>query len=290
MEEAGIPGDILGTLKYWYGSQTNVVKWGNGGFSNEYTLKCGVRQGGLTSPSLFNLYINGLIEELSRSGVGCHMCNEPVNNLSYADDMVLLSPSVDGLRTMLSICEKYALRHGLTYNVKKSEVMIFRHDRTCCFNPVITLGGTQLNVVSKFKYLGHVINNNLKDDDDMERQKRSIAAKANMLARRFARCSNAVRITLFVAYCQAFYTCYLWKNYTQRTYHALRVQYNNAFRAMLNLPWRCSASGMFAENRVDDFYAVMRKRAASFMNRIRNTDNIIVQAVYDCCKFNICDM
>ncbi|KAJ8737185.1 hypothetical protein PYW07_000456 [Mythimna separata] len=286
MEEAGIPCDVLGLLKYWYGSQTNVVKWGSDGFSKEYKLECGVRQGGLTSPTLFNLYVNELIEKLSRSGVGCHMCNQPVNNLSYADDMVLLSPSIDGLRTLLSICEKYAMSHRLTYNVKKTEVMVFKHDNTNCFNPVITLAGSQLKTVSTFKYLGHIIKDNLKDDDDMERQRRSIAAKSNMLARRFARCSKSVKVTLFAAYCQSFYTCYLWKNYTQRTYHALRVQYNNAFRAMLNLPWRCSASGMFAENRVDDFYAVMRKRAASFMARIRATKNTIVKAVYECCKFN----
>ncbi|KAL0841056.1 hypothetical protein ABMA28_014821 [Loxostege sticticalis] len=231
-----------------------------------------LRRGGLTSPTMFNLYMNGLIEELNRSGVGCHMRNKPVNNLSYADDMVLLSPSINGMKKLLAICEKYALSHGLTYNVIKTEFMIFKHDKTNNFNPVISLEGSNLNRVFKFKYLGHIIRDDLKDDDDMERQKRCIAAKSNMLARRFSKCSKLVKITLF------------------RAFHAIRVQYNNAFRAMLNLPWRCSASGMFAENRVDDFFAIMRKRAASFMDRIRHSKNETILSVYESCKINICDI
>lgn len=40
-----------------------------------------------------------------------------INNISYADDMVLLSPSIRGLRKLVKICEGYA---------EKSEVMISR--------------------------------------------------------------------------------------------------------------------------------------------------------------------
>ena len=36
----------------------------------------------------------------------------------------------------------------------------------------------------KCKYLGHIINNNLTDDDDIARQKRCLYAQANVLARK----------------------------------------------------------------------------------------------------------
>ncbi|CAH2267577.1 jg11866 [Pararge aegeria aegeria] len=49
--------------------------------------------------------------------------------------------------------------------------------------------------------------------------------------------------------------------------YILRVQYNNVLRAVLKKPRRCSASEMFADARVDDFYAIIRKRAASMINK-----------------------
>lgn len=273
-----VPSDIVDLLRYWYANQSNTVRWGDA-FSEEYRLTCGVRQGGLTSPDLFNLYVNLLIEELNSAGVGCHIGQCSVNNLSYADDMVLLAPSVRGLRQLLSICEKYAVGHGLTYNVKKTEVVIFRYKQGPLNVPTLTLNGSQLRIVKKFKYLGHILTDDLRDDDDIERQRRCLAMKSNMLARRFHHCSVEAKITLFKSYCQSFYTSHLWSNYTKRAYNSLRVQYNNAFRCLLGLPWRCSASGMFAEYRVDDFYACMRKRVASFMNRIYNCDHEIINFI-----------
>ncbi|KAJ0170206.1 hypothetical protein K1T71_014134 [Dendrolimus kikuchii] len=62
---------------------------------------------------------------------------------------------------------------------------------------------------------------------------------------------------------------------------ALRVQYNNGFRMLMGLPRFCSASGMFAEARVDDYYAVVRKRAASLLCRIRASSNNVLKVLAD---------
>lgn len=113
----------------------------------------------------------------------------------------------------------------------------------------------------------------------MERERRALAVRSNMLARRFVRCSEQVKVTLFKAYCQTFYTCSLWFRYTQRTLNALRVQYNNGFRMLLGLPRFCSASGMFAEARVVGFHAIIRKRLASLLSRVRSSTNSILQVI-----------
>lgn len=89
----------------------------------------------------------------------------------------------------------------------------------------------------------------------------------------------AVKVTLFKAFCQSFYTCSLWVNYTQKTINALRVQYNNAFRMLLGLPRYCSASGMFADARTDGFHAILRKRAASLLSRVRGSANGILSVI-----------
>ena len=247
----------------------------------------------MSSPTLFNLYMNDLIVALSSTRLGCHIDGINVNNISYADDMVLLSASVCGIRKLLAICEAYAKQHGLAYNPLKSEVMVFeaKGNSAGIVFPNIMLNGTALRRVSKFKYLGHILTSDLKDNDDIERERRALAVRANMIARRFARCSTEVKITLFRSYCTSFYTCSLWTDYTQKSYSALRVQFNNAFRVLMGLRRFCSASGMFAENRVDCFYATMRKRCASLVHGVRGSANSILSMIasrLDCSYINHC--
>ena len=57
LKATGIPNELLTVFEYWYDNQTNVIRWGKES-SAPYRLKCGVKQGGLTPPSLFNLYLN----------------------------------------------------------------------------------------------------------------------------------------------------------------------------------------------------------------------------------------
>ncbi|CAK1582534.1 unnamed protein product [Parnassius mnemosyne] len=280
LRQKKIPAELLKIFQYWYNNQYNNVRWADK-FSERYRLQCGVRQGGITSPKLFNLYINDLIVELSSKIVGCRIDDVSFNNISYADDMVLLSPTVKATRELLKICEKYALNHGLRYNCNKSEFMVFR--AVGCKSPenvpAIKLNGIELKRVAKFKYLGHFVTDDLNDNVDIERERRALAVRCNMLARRFARCSEQVKITLFKAYCQVFYTCSLWSNYSQRTVDTLRVQYNNGFRILLGLPRFCSASGMFAKARTDDYYALIRKKTASLLGRVRASSNSIMKII-----------
>ncbi|XP_063379380.1 uncharacterized protein LOC134666122 [Cydia fagiglandana] len=194
--------------------------------------------------------------------------------------MVLLSPSISALRKLLAVCETYAETHGLQYNPKKSQVLMFKAGSyTPSSVPPVVLHGTTLSVVDKVKYLGHIITQDLNDDLDIERERRALAVRSNMLARRFARCSREVKIVLFKAFNQSFYSSSLWVKYTKKALNALRVQYNNALRMLLGLPTWCSASRMFAEAQTDDFHAVMRKRIVSMMGRLRSSTNSILDVI-----------
>ncbi|XP_045541720.1 uncharacterized protein LOC106712835 [Papilio machaon] len=279
MEDRGIPVEIIKIFQFWYRHQTNYVKWA-GSLSEPYKLECGVRQGGLTSPKIFNMYLNDLIIELSSMRVGCRVGGVCVNNISYADDMALLGPTAGSIGQMIRVCEKYAASHGLIYNVKKSEFMLFKAaSRGPDILPPINLNGTRLNRVTRFKYLGHILADDLKDDDDVERERRALAARGNMLARRFSRCTDQVKITLFKAYCQGLYTGSLWFACSQRSLDALRIQYNNFFRMLMKLPRFCSASVMFAQAQTDGFHAIIRKKVASLVRRLRESDNSILKAI-----------
>lgn len=83
-----------------------------GAVSSAYRLRCGVRQGVFTSPRLFNLYINGLVGELSNTAVGCCIDGQLIKNIGHAGDMAVLGSSLSAVRKLLELCEKYAADHA----------------------------------------------------------------------------------------------------------------------------------------------------------------------------------
>ena len=65
----------------------------NGVMHGPVTLRCGIRQGGVLSPCLFAIYIDGLVKKVQSCGYGCYVCHACVSILLYADDILLLAPS-----------------------------------------------------------------------------------------------------------------------------------------------------------------------------------------------------
>ena len=188
------------------------VKWG-GSISAPFGVSNGVRQGGILSPILFNLYMDDLSAQLRACNTGCMVGETIVNHLMYADDLVVLSPSSAGLQQLLDICTVYGVQYDIKYNASKSAVLICRtkEDRRLNF-PVFKLSDNNLEVWNKIKYLGHFVTDQMTDDDDIYRQCRKLYAQANTIARKFSHCSTNVKVSLFKTYCTPFYTAHLWSS------------------------------------------------------------------------------
>lgn len=177
------------------------VKWGNR-VSAPFGVSNGVRQGGMMSPVLCNLYIDDLSKRLKACNTGCMIGSTLVNHIMYADDLVVLSPSSAGLQQLLAVCSVYGVEHDIKYNASKSAVMIFRTKEDKCLKcPDFKLSDINLSVCNKLKYLGHFITEQMTDDEDIYRQCRMMCAQANVLLRKFSACTDGVKMSLFRAYC-----------------------------------------------------------------------------------------
>ena len=200
-----------------------------------------------------------------------------INHLYYADDLVLISPSVMGLQSLLTECELFSEEYDLKFNEKKSYFLYFKPNKFK-LNPNLSvyMNGVRIIPQQKCKYLGHIICDDLCDNGDIKRQLRSFYSHSNMLLRTFDLCSKAVKQQLFMSYCSSFYTSYLWCEYTKKQLKQLQVAYNNVFRKLLGYDRFCSASGMFVENRVDTFDVRIRRLIYSFRERVRSCDNSLI--------------
>ena len=136
-----IPYCFVAILRDWYSKLTSVVRW-NGILSTSFAVTCGVRQGGILSPFLFNVYVNELIELLRDSGYGCYVNSMFIGCLMYADDLLLLSPTVGGIQALLHICDSYGSSNNIVFNTKKTcsvvgnamnnDVLLLLNNQTSC--------------------------------------------------------------------------------------------------------------------------------------------------------------
>ncbi len=74
---------------------------------------------------LFSIYVDGLLIKLNKKGVGCHMGNNLLVCLAYADDLTLIATSRKALQIMISIYEGYAADYYVIFNDPKSQFLIF---------------------------------------------------------------------------------------------------------------------------------------------------------------------
>lgn len=194
----------------WYSSQKFSVQWGRN-VSDTFYVSNGVRQGGILSPFLFNVYIDDLSTGLNRLKVGCNFNGVSVNHIVYADDTVLLAPAPSALQKLINFCSQYAVANDIFYNLKKTKCVCVRPSKLKnLLFPTLYLNGQVVKVVNKEKYLGAFIVENGTDDEDINRQIRSIYAHGNTLIRNFKNCSDDIKCNLFRTYCTVFYCSSLW--------------------------------------------------------------------------------
>ena len=212
---------FLRVLLFIYCNQKCDVKW-NSSYSNRFPVRNGVRQGAVSSPILFSVYINDLIVELREAGLGCHVAGLFVGCLGYADDILLLSGSRGGLQSMVNLCDKFTKRKNLRFstnpdpNKSKTKCMIFaKKVKDQNGAAPIMLNGNPLPWVKQLKHLGNILqcDNSMKIDCGVKRGK--FIGKMNSLLQEFYYVDSAVKIKIFNIFATSFYGSGLWDLYSK---------------------------------------------------------------------------
>ena len=116
------------------------------------------RQGGLTSPMLFNVFYHELVHLLSTCYSGITIINETYNVFCYADDIILASLSTAGLQQLIDTASSFIKSEGLNFNLKTICTIFSKHHLTTA--PKWILNYTILTEEKQFKYLGSILSNN----------------------------------------------------------------------------------------------------------------------------------
>ena len=161
LHRLGIKGKTLRILMDCYSNMQTAVMY-QGQLSNWIPVERSVRQGGVLSPWLYMAYIDDLPHQLRNSGCGAYVSNLFSGCPIQADDISLVSPTVNGLQTMINIVGQYANKWRYELNPAKSKIMIFggtkRTKATRTKQPVWTLDGRLIEHSYEEKHVGIILN------------------------------------------------------------------------------------------------------------------------------------
>jgi len=150
-----MPHFYVRILIYWWKQQYFSVKWENA-LSFKYKTEKGVRQGGILSPYLFNVYMDELGKKLWELKIGCRIGKVMSNNFWNADDICLLAPSIRAVQKMINICFDYAKEPNITFNPSKTVCQIFKSKNCTTSVGNVYMDSNKLNWVTQFNYLGYI--------------------------------------------------------------------------------------------------------------------------------------
>ena len=152
LKSLGINGIFLRNIAAMYTKTEYSVKLKTGRSKNIQS-NLGLKQGCPLSPMLFNLYVDDIAEVFDESCCPIELQNMKINHFLYADDLVLISESSEGLQNSLDKVYQFANSKHLTISVKKSKTMTFNQAGRM-INNSFTLNKEVLEHVQSFCYLG----------------------------------------------------------------------------------------------------------------------------------------
>ena len=154
-----IGGPFYNTVKGMCRNTTAVLKNSSGEISDEIAVSRGVRQGDVLSPILFNIFINDITDLFKESDSKPPMLiDSEIGCLLYADDLVILSTTAEGLQRSFDKLHNYCQQWKVEVNRSKSKVLyVNKGGRTT--SKAFTIGNEPLEVSKSYTYLGLEITN-----------------------------------------------------------------------------------------------------------------------------------
>ena len=151
-----INGIFFNNIKKIYTGDKTCIKIGNQ-ITEAFEINQGVKQGDILSPLLFNIFMSDFSNYIEGAEGKLQIdSSKNINSLIWADDILLLSESEEGLNQLLELLSNYCQENKLTLNKDKTKCLIFNKTGRLIRKPFY-YRDTILEIVKSYKYLGFTI-------------------------------------------------------------------------------------------------------------------------------------
>ena len=159
LEKRNVDNKLIAAIMSLHDNNSNYVRTDNMQ-SEAFTVNSGLRQGGVLSPTLFNLVLDEAIkqtrEATSKMYIGHrHMQPVYISECAFADDLVVFGKNEKELQKNLEVWNVALGANNMKVNEEKTKIMITGRGST---QTNISLNQRTLDQVDTFRYLGVQLN------------------------------------------------------------------------------------------------------------------------------------
>ena len=118
-----IPDHLTCLLRNLYTGLEATVRIGHG-TTDWFQIRKGVHQGCILSPCLFNFYAEYIMgnARLDEAQAGIKIAGRNINNLRYANDIILMARNEEELKSLLMQVKEKSGKAGLKLNIQKTKI------------------------------------------------------------------------------------------------------------------------------------------------------------------------
>ena len=174
---------------------------------------------------------------MTTAGYGCLVGSTFCGALAYADDIVLLAPSINAVRQQLKICSDYATAYKVLFNAKKSIII------PLCINqlsrihtmslPRVELMGETIEWGTQEKHLGNIIGQ-YTADSVISSAIKDFNRRVGMLRSHCKWLAPDPLYQLFKSFCMPLYGSVLW-DFSHNSFSRFLTAWRKGIRSLLCL-------------------------------------------------------
>ena len=254
MKKHNMGAGLVKVIKSLYENNSNAVLT-NSGTLKWFQTTVGVRQGCILSPCLFNIFLERIMTDALENFSGTvKISGRQITNLRFADDIDLIAGSTAELAELTSRLDKAASKYGMEISAAKSKTMVTsRIHIDESINSEIIVGGTKLEEVKTFQYLGSTLNEDITSEHEI---KKRLAVATNQLARldkiwnsSSINISTKIKLLKSLITSIALYGSETW-TYTKSLERRINAFEMRCFRRILKITWRQKITNTEVKERI----------------------------------------
>jgi hypothetical protein len=240
--------------------------------SRQFNIVTGVKQGGILSPFLFNIFIDELLENVLKMKIGAKIDNIDLNIKSYCDDLNLLfSHPVHG-QMMINKCSEFADKWRIKFNPKKSNVTVFGNP--VFINAKFKLKNDTIENTNKVKILGYEFMKSMNENEYLI-ENFSKVRKSFFALNKFGMKPNGLnpflQAFIFNTFCLSKFTYGIEiMNLNTKTINCLNVMQNNLLRYLFQLSKHNYLSSIQQALKIFSFKHLYYKYKLGFRSQIES--------------------